>query len=244
MFPRRIGPARGRSGATSHLHRALSIHSRRKKLETKEIGAQEIGADGSGARRGPTSALDPARHPGPPSGREAGRGDRAGDAMRAFDRFWKAVEALLALLLVAMICLVFANVVLRYGFASGLRPSIELSRLSFVWLVLLGAAVVLRREEHLAVSEFAVALAPRAVPVLRRLAYVVIAVAVGMLALGAWRQMNANWGNVSQITGLPSALLYLPGVIAGALMAAIAVVRIVRPDALRPAAEDHVDPVE
>lgn len=162
--------------------------------------------------------------------------------MKAFHLLWRFIDLLMAALLVAMIALVFANVVLRYGFSSGLRPSIELSRLAFVWLVLLGAAVVLRREEHLAVSEFTTSFLPRAVPVLRRLAYAVIALGVLMLFWGAFNQMNANWGNISQLTGLPSALLYLPGVISGLLMAVIAVVRIVDPAALREPGDDlHAD---
>lgn len=159
--------------------------------------------------------------------------------MRAFHIFWKGIDLVIAALLLAMIVLVFANVVLRYGFSSGLRPSIELSRLAFVWLVLLGAAVVLRREEHLAVTEFRDAYLPWAVPALRRLVYVVIAVGVLMLFWGAFRQMNANWSNISQLTGLPSALLYLPGVISGVLMAVIAVVRIVDPAALREPGDDR-----
>jgi len=153
--------------------------------------------------------------------------------MKAFRLLWKSVDLIMAALLAAMICLVFANVVLRYGFSSGLRPSIELSRLSFVWLVMLGAAVVLRREEHLAVTEFTTTFLPRAVPLLRRLAYLVVTIGVLMLFWGAFRQMNANWNNISQLTGLPSALLYLPGVISGALMAMIAIVRIVDPEALK-----------
>ena len=63
-----------------------------------------------------------------------------------------------------MVALVFTNVVLRYGFSSGLRPSVELSRLGLVWVVMLGAAVVLRRGEHLAVAEFSERLFPKAVP--------------------------------------------------------------------------------
>lgn len=159
--------------------------------------------------------------------------------MRAFHALWKGIDVVIAGLLLVMIVLVFANVVLRYGFSSGLRPSIELSRLAFVWLVLLGAAVVLRREEHLAVTEFRGAYLPRAVPFLRRLAYAVIAVGVLMLFWGAFRQMNANWGNISQLTGLPSALLYLPGVISGALMAVIAIARIIDPAALREPGDDR-----
>lgn len=177
------------------------------------------------------------------TGELVGRTWRRGRTMKLFRLLWRGIDIIMAALLVAMIGLVFTNVVLRYGFSSGLRPSIELSRLGFVWLVLLGAAVVLRREEHLAVSEFTTSFFPRAVPFLRRLAYAVIAVGVLMLFWGAFRQMNANWGNISQLTGLPSALFYLPGVISGALMAVIAVVRIVDPAALREPGDDRHDDV-
>lgn len=145
---------------------------------------------------------------------------------------WKTVDVLMAVLLAFMIVIVFVNVVLRYGFATGLRQSVELSRLGLVWLVMLGAAVVLRRGEHLAVSEFAESFLPRAVPLLRRLGYAVILVSVLMLFWGAFRQMNANWANISPLTGLPSALMYLAGVVSSVLMAFIAAVRIVDPAAL------------
>jgi TRAP-type C4-dicarboxylate transport system permease small subunit len=145
---------------------------------------------------------------------------------------WRTVDVVMAALLAFMIVIVFANVVLRYGFATGLRQSVELSRLGLVWLVMLGAAVVLRRGEHLAVAEFAEALLPRAMPFLRRLSYAVILVSVLMLFWGAFRQMNANWSNISPLTGLPSALMYLAGVISSVLMAFIAAMRIVDPAAL------------
>jgi TRAP-type C4-dicarboxylate transport system permease small subunit len=106
---------------------------------------------------------------------------------------------------------------------------VELSRLGFVWVVMLGAATVLRRGEHLAVAEFSENLFPRAVPFLRRLAWLVIMVAVLMLFTGAWRQMMANWNNISQVTGLPSALFYLAGVVSGLLMAAVALIRVFDP---------------
>lgn len=154
--------------------------------------------------------------------------------MKLWNLIWQFIDVVMAVLLCCMIVLVFTNVVLRYGFSSGLRPSVELSRLALVWLVMLGAAVVLRRNEHLAISEFSQALFPKAVPVLRRLAYVVILISVLMLFWGAFKQMNANWNNISQLTGLPSALLYLAGVVSSVLMTVIAVVRIIQPDALLP----------
>ena len=48
--------------------------------------------------------------------------------MKTFFRWlWKSIDALIAVILVVMLVLVFTNVVLRYGFASGLRGSVELS---------------------------------------------------------------------------------------------------------------------
>lgn len=143
--------------------------------------------------------------------------------------FWRAIDAIMAVLLAAMIALVFTNVVLRYGFSSGFRQSVELARMWFVWVVMLGAAVALRRGEHLAVSEFSEALFPRAVPWLRRLCWVVVLIAVVMIFVGTWRQTLNNWNNISQLTGLPSALFYLAGVVSAILMGVIGVIRLVDP---------------
>jgi TRAP-type C4-dicarboxylate transport system permease small subunit len=151
---------------------------------------------------------------------------------------WNSIDVLMALILAIMIALVFTNVVLRYGFSSSLRPSVELSRLGLVWVVMLGAVTVLRRGEHLAVAEFSEKLLPRAVPYLRRICWLVILVSVSLLFIGSFRQMMANWNNISQLTGLPSALFYLAGVISGTLMAFIAVVRVINPNALTSDLED------
>jgi TRAP-type C4-dicarboxylate transport system permease small subunit len=146
---------------------------------------------------------------------------------------WKSLDAVIALLLVLMIAMVFTNVVMRYGFDSGLRESIELSRMGMVWLVMLGAVVVLRRDEHLALTELSERAFPRFVPLLKRLVFVVIFISALMLFWGSFRQMNANWNNISQVTGLPSGLFYLAGVISAVLMGAIALLRIFKSDALR-----------
>lgn len=144
-------------------------------------------------------------------------------------QFWAVIDGVMAVLLAAMIALVFANVILRYGFSSGIRQSVELARLGFVWVVMLGAAVTLRRGEHLAVTEFSEKLFPAAVPVLRRLCWLVVIVSVVLLFIGALNQTKANWTNYSSLTGLPSALIYLSGVLSAVLMAGIALVRLIDP---------------
>ena len=144
-------------------------------------------------------------------------------------KLWNIIDVILAAMMMAMIILVFTNVVLRYGFSSGLRPAVELSRLGFVWVVLLGAVSVLHRGEHLAVSEFTIALFPKAVPYLRKVIWLVILVSVSMLCWGAWQQTIANWHNISQLTGLPTGLFYLAGAVSGLLMAFVALAHIVGP---------------
>ena len=52
---------------------------------------------------------------------------------RFLENFCRLLEAVMALLLAAMVVLVFGNVVLRYVFNSGITISEELSRWLFVW---------------------------------------------------------------------------------------------------------------
>lgn len=147
----------------------------------------------------------------------------------AFRWLWNSIDAIIGLLLTIMLVLVFANVVLRYGFESGLRASVELSRLGLVWVVMLGAVVVLRRDEHLAVTEITENFMPKLVPILRRMGWVIVLISVSMLFIGSFNQMMDNWGDISQLTGLPSALFYLAGFISGLLMAVVAAGRIFNP---------------
>ncbi len=149
--------------------------------------------------------------------------------LRAARLFWRGIDVLMAVLLFAMIVLVFTNVVMRYGFSSGIRVSVELARMWFVWVVMLGAAVTLRRGEHLALSEFSESLFPNAVPWLRRICWLVVLVSVVMLFLGSWRQTLANWNNISPLTGLPSGLFYLAGVVSTVMMGVIGVIRLFDP---------------
>ena len=68
------------------------------------------------------------------------------------DKAFSALEAVLVCVLGAMVVMVFANVVLRYGFGSGITVSEEISRFLFVWLIFLGSVPVMRQHGHLGVE--------------------------------------------------------------------------------------------
>ena len=73
-----------------------------------------------------------------------------------FDWLAKAVlrtlEAFLALCMLAMVFMVFGNVVLRYGFGSSIVVSEELSRFAFLWMTFVGAVVAMHEGAHLGVD--------------------------------------------------------------------------------------------
>lgn len=71
---------------------------------------------------------------------------------KSIDLFFKFLELLVVVALVAMVFMVFGNVVLRYGFNSGITISEEMSRYCFIWLTYIGAMVAMREGGHLGVD--------------------------------------------------------------------------------------------
>ena len=71
---------------------------------------------------------------------------------RALDAFFHLLEFLVVACMAAMVIMVFGNVVLRYGFNSGITVSDEMSRYCFIWLTYIGAMVAMRDGAHLGVD--------------------------------------------------------------------------------------------
>lgn len=124
---------------------------------------------------------------------------------------------LMVLCLAAMVVMVFGNVVLRYGFDSGLTVSEELSRWLFVWLIFMGALVALRRRAHLG-SDVLVSRLPVAG---RRLclgaSHLLMLGLCALMLRGAWQQTLINAGTRSAVTETSMAWFYASGVVFAAL---------------------------
>jgi TRAP-type C4-dicarboxylate transport system permease small subunit len=71
---------------------------------------------------------------------------------KAVEAYFHLLKIAMVLCLVVMVVLVFGNVVLRYGFNSGITVSEEISRLCFLYLTFLGAIVAMREHLHLGVD--------------------------------------------------------------------------------------------
>lgn len=140
---------------------------------------------------------------------------------KLIDSICRVLALLMVICLALMVVMVFGNVVLRYGFNSGITVSEELSRWLFVWMTFLGAVVALNRRAHLGTD----ALLSR-LPLLGRKICFVVAQLL-MLAMcwlmfrGTWQQTVINLQTTSAVMEASMAWLYASGMVFSTLAALI-----------------------
>lgn len=129
----------------------------------------------------------------------------------------KFLNTLMAACLAVMAVSVFINVVLRYGFGSGVAASEELSRLLFVWMVFIGATAAYPQGEHMAFTSLLHPLLKpgreAALKVATRVIHALVVISCVMLGWGAWLQVVVGLDSVSVVLGYPQALLPLPALL-------------------------------
>lgn len=115
--------------------------------------------------------------------------------------------------LALMVVMVFGNVVLRYGFNSGITMSEELSRWLFLWLIFMGAVVAVRERSHMGV-DLLVALLPRPLQKVALLCgHALMLYVTWLMYQGALQQVRINWGVEAPVTGLNTGWLVLSGLV-------------------------------
>ena len=144
------------------------------------------------------------------------------------DGFCKALNGVIALCLAVMVVLVFGNVVMRYGFNSGITLSEELSRWLFVWMTFMGAIVALREHGHLGTDMLVGKLSPRGKKLCLGLTYVLMLWMCALLFSGAYQQAVINWDSTSAVMEVSMAWVYVPGVVFAVLGGLILLTDLVR----------------
>lgn len=132
---------------------------------------------------------------------------------RFLDNFCRLLEAVMALLLAAMVVLVFGNVVLRYVFNSGITISEELSRWLFVWMTFLGAVVALKDNGHLGTDMLVSRFGPLGRRLCMALAQVAMLAITALVFKGAWAQVQINLEVEAPVSGMSVGWFYLAGVV-------------------------------
>jgi TRAP-type transport system small permease protein len=140
----------------------------------------------------------------------------------------RLAEIALVGLLAGMVAMVFANVVLRYGFNSGLNISEEMSRYFFVWLTFIGAVLAFREHSHVGVETFVRLLGPRGRIACIALTNLIILVCALALVWGTWMQHGINASMRAPVVGLSMIWVFGVTYFTGGAIGLIAAIRLVR----------------
>lgn len=147
---------------------------------------------------------------------------------RWIDGACRGIEALIAAMLAVMVVLVFGNVVLRYGFNSGITVSEEVSRWLFIWMTFLGAVVALREHGHLGVDMVVQRLPRAGKKACLLVGHVVMLYIVWLLFQGSVAQARINWDVTAPTTGFSMAIVYAAGIVFAVLAGVILLIDLVR----------------
>ena len=144
--------------------------------------------------------------------------------------FQKICNVLMASCLAVMAIAVFVNVVMRYGFSSGIPASEELSRLLFVWMVFIGATAAYPAGEHMAFTALVGALRdkPKAFMAMTLLIRLLVILGCVLIAWGAWQQVVVGLGSHSVVMAYPTALLPLPAFLCATIIGLMACVELIK----------------
>ena len=163
---------------------------------------------------------------------------------KAIDLFFKLLEFLVVLAMVAMVAMVFGNVVLRYGFNSGITVSDEMSRYCFIWLTYIGAMIAMRERGHLGVDTLL-----KYLPVAGKKACLFVSESLMLwcnllFVWGTWKMHALQVSNVSPVVGISMIWIYGIGYVVGTVMALFNLSTLARLLAGRLSEEELVQVVE
>ena len=132
---------------------------------------------------------------------------------KIIDLLFVVLKLFAAFCLVAMIVMVFGNVVLRYAFNSGITVSEELSSWGLTWMTYTAGLIALREHGHLGFDAVLTKFPPFVQRILLAIAHVLM---IGMMWLfldGSWQQTVINLGNLAPASGISLGALYGVGIL-------------------------------
>lgn len=129
------------------------------------------------------------------------------------DRYCRLLSVLTVICLAIMVVMVFGNVVLRYGFNSGIAVSEELSRWLFLWLIFMGATIAVHEQGHMGTDMLVAKLPPWAQRVALVIGQLLMLWVTWLMFTGSLAQTKISWDVQAPVTGLSTAWVYGSGVL-------------------------------
>ena len=124
------------------------------------------------------------------------------------DKTIRLVEWVLVTMFGIMAVLVFGNVVLRYGFNSGIVFSEEVSRFLFVWMVFLGSVLMLRDNGHLGVHTLTKLMPLAGKKVCKFLSDLITFACCCLLTVGGWKVVMLNMPNIAPVSEISLGVVF------------------------------------
>lgn len=133
--------------------------------------------------------------------------------VRLVESYFHFLKFAIVVCLALMVVLVFGNVILRYGFNSGITVAEEISRWLFVYLTFLGAIVAMREHGHLGVDSLVSRLPSAGKKLCLLLSHVLMLWGVWLFLSGSWQQTVINIPTAAPSSGLSMSIFYAVGVV-------------------------------
>ncbi|MCB2055305.1 MAG: TRAP transporter small permease [Geminicoccaceae bacterium] len=162
---------------------------------------------------------------------------------KAIDIFYKSLQALLTLLIAALIVPVAMQILSRY---TGLIPRYiwteEIARFCFVWIIMIGAMIAVRDGTHFDVDVLPHTTSPKIELASRLFVHLAIGVFAFTFLLYGWDFAILGSRQRSEISGLPMLTIYGAWPLAGAVWLIFIVERVMNDLAGRPRPnpDDHL----
>lgn len=137
---------------------------------------------------------------------------------KTIDGFFRLLEFLVVACMVAMVIMVFGNVLLRYAFNSGITVSEEMSRYCFIWLTYIGAMVAMREGGHLGVDTMVKHLSIGGKKFCLFLSESLMLFCNGFFLLGTYEMHGLQVTNISPVVGISMIWVFGIGYVVGVVM--------------------------
>lgn len=130
--------------------------------------------------------------------------DSASSPIRPGTALLKPIEAVCALLVGTIVCLLLVGVVSRYVFAYPVIWIDEVVSIAFLWSGMLGCVLAVDRNEHLRLNLFVDMLPAQLQSLVRTFALMVAACFLGALLYPAWEYVQSEWMIKTPALDLPN----------------------------------------
>jgi TRAP-type transport system small permease protein len=140
---------------------------------------------------------------------------------KIIEGYCQVLNLITAIALAIMVVLVFGNVLMRYGFNSGITMSEELSRWLFVWLTFLGAIVAMKDGAHLGSDTLVSRLPLAGKKLFMLIGHVLMLFVCWLLFKGSYEQALINLETTSAVMEASMAIFYGCGMVTAVSIAVI-----------------------